>query len=225
MLKMMRHNAKYFYILFFIVILSFLGWGVGRVDKTDDRDILAEVGNYKISSQEYWRAYDNAFKFYRELYKEKFDEDMQNKLNLKDNVLNALINNRLLLIAADKNGITVSDDELNEAIKSEPAFMRNGVFDANVYDNRLRLERIPPEVYEASKRQELAIQKVRRLIELSASVPEGDAAKVAAGDQNEQNAKALQEALAADAKDKALKAYVEGLKKEVKIKIYKDRIV
>jgi parvulin-like peptidyl-prolyl isomerase len=220
MLKMMRTNAKYFYILFVVVILSFIFWGIGPKYGAEDRDILAEVGPYKITAQEYWRAYDNTFKFYRELYKDKFDEDMQKKLNLKENVLNAMVDNRLLLVAAANNGMTVSDDELNRAIESEPAFMRNGVFDMNVYQNRLRLERITPEMYEASKREELTIQKMRRLIELSVSVPAEDLAGIKADEKNAQALQALLEA----AKGNAVKSYLDGLRKEVKIKIYENRI-
>jgi hypothetical protein len=220
MLKMMRTNAKYFYILFVVVILSFIFWGIGPKDGGEDRDILAEVGPYRITAQEYWRAYNNTFKFYRELYKDKFDEDMQKKLHLKENVLNAMVDNRLLLFAATRNGMTVSDDELNRAIESEPAFMRDGVFDMNVYQNRLRLERITPEIYEASKRQELAIQKMRRLIELSVAVPAEDLAKLQA---DEKNAQALQALLSA-AKDNAVRSYLDGLRKEIKIKIYENRI-
>jgi hypothetical protein len=220
MLKMMRTNAKYFYILFVVVILSFIFWGIGPKDGAENGDILAEVGPYKITAQEYWRAYDNTFKFYRELYKDKFDEDMQKKLNLKENVLNAMVDNRLLLVAAANNGMTVSDDELNRAIESEPAFMRDGVFDTNVYQNRLRLERITPEIYEASKREELTIQKMRRLIELSVSVPAEDLARMQA---DEKNAQALQALLGA-AKDNAVRSYLDGLRTEVKIKIYENRI-
>jgi parvulin-like peptidyl-prolyl isomerase len=220
MLKMMRTNAKYFYILFVVVILSFIFWGIGPKYGAEDRDILAEVGPYKITAQEYWRAYDNTFKFYREIYKDKFDEDMQKKLNLKENVLNAMVDNRLLLVAAANNGMTVSDDELNRAIESEPAFMRDGVFDMNVYQNRLRLERITPEIYEASKRQELTMQKMRRLIELSVSVPAEDLARMQADEKNAQALQALLEA----ARDSAVKSYLDGLRKEVKIKIYENRI-
>jgi hypothetical protein len=221
MLKMMRTNAKYFYILFVVVILSFIFWGIGPKGGTDDRDILAEVGPYKITAQEYWRAYDNMSNFYRELYKDKFDEDMRKKLNLKEGVLNALVNNRLLLVAAKDNGIRVSDAELNRAIESEPAFMREGVFDVNVYQNRLKLERITPEIYEASKRQELTMRKMQRLIELSVRVPAEDLAKLPA---DQKDAQALQEQLIANAKDNAVRSYIDGLKKVVKIKIYEDRL-
>jgi peptidyl-prolyl cis-trans isomerase D len=222
MLKVMRHHAKYFYVLFFIVILSFVFWGVGTVDMNEGTNIVAEVGKYKVSGEEYWRAYDRMFNFYRDMYKDKFDEEMQKKLNLKEGVLYSLVDNRVLLIAAKENGITVTDDELNEAIKNEPAFMKNGSFDSEVYQNRLRLMRLTPEAYEAAKRQDLILTKMRRLIELSASIPADELAKVSGSD--EQSTKALQEAMVENAKATALKAYVEGVKRGLKIKIYADRI-
>jgi len=221
MLKMMRHHAKYFYVLFFIVILSFLFWGVGTVDKTSSGGIVAEVGKQKITQEEYYRAYDNAFKFYKDLYKEKFDEEMQKKLKLKDTVLDSLIGNRVLVLAAAENGIRVSDEELNEAITHEPAFMRNGVFDSEVYQKTLRLSRITPEIYEPMKRQELVITKMTRLIELSANPPVIDLSNVSA---DEQTLKAMKDALINDARDKAVKSYIDVYKKSLKVKEYRQLI-
>ncbi len=221
MLKMMRHHAKYFYVLFFIVILSFLFWGVGTVDKTSSGGIVAEVGKQKITQEEYYRAYDNAFKFYRDLYKEKFDEEMQKKLNLKDKVLDSLIGNKVLLLAAAENGIEVNDEELNEAIINEPAFMKNGVFDSQVYQNTLRLSRMSPEVYEPMKRQELVITKMTRLIELAANPPVIDLSGVSADDQT---LKAMKDALLSDARDKAVKSYINTYKKSLKVKEYRQLI-
>ncbi len=221
MLKSMRQNAKYFYVLFFIVILSFIFWGVGRVGDSGKGGVVAEVGQYKITAEDYWRTYDRTFKFYRDLYKEKFDEDMQNKLNLKEAVLNSLIDSRVMLIAAKQNGITVSDEELNDAIRNEPAFMQNGAFSSEVYKNRLRLMRLTPEAYEAARRQELIIEKMSRLVTESVEVPEDELSKVSA---DEQTMKAIREAMKKETVNNALKAYVEGLKKEMKIKVNSDLV-
>lgn len=222
MLKAMRHHAKYFYVLFFIVILSFIFWGVGTVDQSDKGNIVAEVGRYKITGEEYWRTYDRMFNFYRDMYKEKFDEEMQKKLKLKEGVLNSLVDNRVLLSAARENGITVTDDELNEAIKNEPAFMKNGSFDSEVYQNRLRLTRLTPETYEAAKREDLMLTKMRRLVELSAFIPSDELVKITGSD--DQSTKALQDAMVENARATALRAYVEGAKRGLKIKLHTDRI-
>jgi peptidyl-prolyl cis-trans isomerase D len=213
----MRKHAKYFYVLFFIVILSFLFWGIGTVDKTDG-NIVAEVGKHKITAEEYWRSYENVNRFYREIYKEKFNEEMEKKLDLKQKVLDSMIQERVLLIAAKKERISISDAELQEAITHEPAFMRNGVFDKNIYVNRLKLMRITVEEYENAKRQELTLNKMRHLIELSVDVPDisADLQKLS-GDERSMNM--LREAMLSEKKEKAMKSYVEGLKKDIKIKI------
>ncbi len=221
MLKMMRHHAKYFYVLFFIVILSFIFWGVGTVDKTSSGGIVAEVGKQKITMQEYYGAYDNAFKFYKNLYKDKFDEEMQKKLKLKDTVLDSLIGDRVLLAAAAENGIRVSDEELNEAITSEPAFKKNGVFDSELYQNILRQSRLSPEAYEAMKRQELIVTRMSRLIELAAAPPVVDLSGVSA---DEQTLKTMKDALINDARERAVKSYIDTYKKSLNIKEYRQLI-
>lgn len=223
MLKMMRKHAKYFYVLFFMIIISFIGWGVGTVDKTGGGEILAEVGKYKITAEEYWRTYDRVFRFYREIYKDKFDEEMEKKMNLKEKVLDSMIDDRVLLTDAKEKGISISDEELQESIVHETFFMRNGVFDKNVYLNRLKLNRITPEAYESSKRQELTLQKMRRLIELSIDLSDidSDLAQIT-GDK--QVADMLREQMLNDRKEKVVKSYIEGLKKNIKIKINKQLI-
>ena len=218
MLKVMRKHAKYFYVLFFIVILSFIFWGVGTVDKTGGLQIAAEVGKYKISAEDYWKAYDRTSRFYREPYKDKFNDEMEKKLNLKENVLNSMVNEKVLLIAAKEAGISVSDQELQDAISHEPAFMNNGAFDRDLYLNRLRLNRLTPEEFENATRQELTATRMKQLIELSVDPTDIDPpAGQTSG--NGQAAQMISEAALRDKKEKAVISYIEGLKKNIKIKI------
>jgi hypothetical protein len=218
MLKVMRKHAKYFYVLFFIVILSFIFWGVGSVDKTGGVETAAEVGKYKITAEDYWKTYDRTYRFYRELYKDAFNEEMEKKLNLKANVLDSMVNEKVLLIAAKEAGISVSDQELQDTISHEPAFMNNGVFDRNLYINRLRLNRLTPEEFESATRQEIIATKMRQLIELSVD-PTGMDSPASQTPGNEQAAKMISEATLRDKKEKAASSYIEGLKKNIKIKI------
>jgi peptidyl-prolyl cis-trans isomerase D len=217
MLQVMRKHARYFYVLFFIVILSFIFWGVGTVDKTGDVVIVAEVGDYKITTEEYWKTYDSIYRFYREIYKDKFDEEMEKKMNLKENVLNSMVNERVLLIAAKEAGIIVTDEELQDSIVREPAFMKNGVFDKEVYLNRLRLSRMTPEGFESSKRQELTVGKMRQLIALSVDVTDIDSRVQLP--ENEEAAKMIVQTILNEAREKAVKSYIDGFKKTIKIKV------
>lgn len=216
MLKAMRHHAKYLYFLFFIVILSFIFWGVGTVDQSSNAQIVAEVGNRKISAQDYARVYENYDRFYRDVYKEKYDEEMQKKLNLKDKAIETLVGQTILLITAEENGVKVSDSEVKEAILNEPAFTKDGVFDSEIYQNALRLSRLTPAMYESSKREELIIQKISRLIQTAAITPGAEFANVSADDQTK---KMIMDAMTKDAAEKVLRSYIEGMKKKMKVKI------
>ena len=223
MLQGMRKHAKYFYVLFFIVILSFIFWGIGPKDLSNGVEIVAEVGKYKITAEEYWKVYDGVYRFYRELYKDKFNEEMEKNLKLKEKVLDQMINERVLLIAAQEEGIETSDEELQDAISRDPAFMKNGVFDKDVYLNRLKLSRMTPELFENLKRQELTLNKMRRMIELTVDVTDIDSAALQASG-NEQLASMLGQTMLNDKKEKAVQSYIEGLKKQIKIKVNKQLI-
>lgn len=215
MLKAMRKHAKFFYILFFIVILSFIFWGVGSVDKSTTVPV-AEVEKEKISIEEYWMAYDRAREFYRNIMKERFNEEVEKQMNLKQQVMDSLIDERVLLVAAKKTGITVSDKELEDAIVNDPAFMRNNRFDKDIYLRVLQLNRMTPQFFESMKRKELALNKMRRLIAESVDITDIDIAG-ATTDQAKQ-------AALFSMREAAVKSYVEGLKKEIKIKVNKQLI-
>jgi len=221
MIKAMRKHAKYFYFLFFIVILSFVFWGMGGVDDTGQSEVLAEVGEYKITTQEFWRFYDRTSRIYKEIYKDKFEEMMKG-INLKEQLLDSMVNERVLLISAQEMGIQVSDKELNDAITQEPMFQRDGVFDKEIYLNRLRLNRLTPEAYESMERQELIVKKLRRLIELSVDTSGIDGEIQVSGDEKIVNM--IKEQMRNDRKEKAVKSFIEGAKKNIKITIHKDLI-
>ncbi len=219
MLKAMRQHAKYLYFLFFIVILTFIFWGVGTVDQSSTAQIVAEVGKHRISAQDYARVYDNYYRLYRDVYQEKFDEEMQNSLKLKDKSIESLVGQSILLIAAEEHGIKVSDSEVKEAILNEPAFTRNGVFDSEIYQNTLRLSRLTPGIYESKKREELVIQKMSRLIQTAAPAPDAGLEGISA---DEQTKKMIMDAMAKDAQEKVVLSFIEGMKKRVKVKIYTE---
>lgn len=220
MLKAMRKHAKYFYILFFIVILSFIFWGVGRVDKSTSLPVV-EVGKEKISIEEYWTSYDRAREFYRNISKGNFTEEMEKNLNLKQKVLDSLIDEVLLMAEAKRAGIRVTDAELEDAIVNDPSFMREGKFNKDVYIRTLQLNRMTPEHFEFLKRRELILDKMRRLIGETVDVMDIDIPQATG---KEQDMNSVRQSVLYEMRDRAVKSYVEGLRKQVKIKINQQLI-
>jgi peptidyl-prolyl cis-trans isomerase D len=218
MLKAMRKHARYFYVLFVLVILSFIFWGVGGVDQNAALYVI-EVGKDKVTLEQFWRAHDRMSDLYRDVYQDKFDEKMREEL--KEQVLETMVDELLLLHAAAEAGITVSDEELQEAITSDPTFTREGVFSSDIYKRTLELNRLTPAYYEAGKRRELVLTKMRRLIEdpveLLPSELEG-----LKGD--EKVVEALKTALLEAKRKAALRSYLQGLKSRLEIKVNKQLV-
>jgi len=159
-LKTLREKAKYFYFLFFLVIITFVFWGVGTVDKPKI-EYVAEVDGQKIYAEKFWRNYEELRRVYREVFGEKASEIDK---DLKERVLEDLINEEVLLWIAKKYDIEATDKEVQNAIINDPRFMRNGVFQKDIYFQILKLNRMTPAQYEAYLKREITIGKTLQLI-------------------------------------------------------------
>ncbi|MGD0884360.1 MAG: SurA N-terminal domain-containing protein [Thermodesulfovibrionales bacterium] len=220
MLKAMRKHAKFFYVFFVIIILSFILWGVGTVDKSTTVPVV-EIEKQKISLEDYWAAYDRTRQYYRELLKDKFTDETEKQLNLKQKVLDSLIDEQVLLIAARRAGIKITDEELQAAITNDPFFLRDGKFSRDIYIRTLELNRMTPESFESMKRRELTIAKMRQLIGESVEVTKLDIPQVSG---NEQAMNTLRQTALSELRETAIQSYLDGLKKQMKIKINQQLI-
>jgi peptidyl-prolyl cis-trans isomerase D len=89
---------------------------------------------------------------------------MIEELGLKQKIVDSLIDKILILQEAKRLGFSIPDEELREAIESVPAFQFNGQFDRRNYERSLRLNRMTPDEFEQSQRENLLISKVVSLI-------------------------------------------------------------
>ncbi|MEW6115955.1 MAG: SurA N-terminal domain-containing protein [Nitrospirota bacterium] len=220
MLQSMRKHAKFFYFLFFIVILSFVFWGVGTQDRQTTVSV-AEIGKEKITAEEYWRTYERMREMYREMYKGQLTEEVEKNMKLKETVLNGLVEEKVLLVAARDIGMTVTDRELQDVISNDPRFMRDGIFRQDVYFKALELSRITPEAFENSLREQLLAGKMRRLIWASVEVGPADLKNMPA---DEKQAAAIMQTMLMSKRNEAVKSYVDGLKQRMNVKVNIDII-
>ncbi|KAF0184198.1 MAG: hypothetical protein FD164_524 [Nitrospirae bacterium] len=220
MLEGMRKHAKYFYFLFFIVILSFVFWGVGPLDKPTSV-VVAEIGNDKVTVEEFWRAYDNARNTYREIFRDQFNEEMEKQLNLKEAVLDSIIEERVLLAIASDMGMAVADAEVQEMIVNDQRFRRDGAFKKEVYFRTLELNRMSPDQYERMLRRQLALDKVKRLVWASVDVTPLDVPSTGGDDQKTAQ---MQRSVLAAKRDAAMKSFTDAARASLQVKVYRDRI-
>src|SRR4030065_1469368 len=221
MLRIMRSH-KFFTVFILgaitvMIIIVFIFWGIGpQMDKT--QSIVAQVDSETITPAEYERAYAAAYRSAWEMYQ---NEEEIKKMNLRIKVLDELIDNLVLMSAAKKAGLRVTEKELQEAIINEPAFQTDGVFNREIYVRRLKLNRMNPAMYENEIKNELLLNKMRLRVAQSSDLTadELNILNSIKGDKGQ-----LSGFLLYAKRELAIKAYVEGLKRQMKIIINKEFI-
>jgi peptidyl-prolyl cis-trans isomerase D len=159
------------------VVIAFVGtifleWGWQRPGRLDSQ--LAKVGGEVISVREYQLAYNSVTEFYRRAYQDRFTEEMARLVNLKQQALDVLVQRKILLEEAKRQGLTVTDAELIVRVQSYPAFRVNGGFDRGRYVQVLRLSRLTPGDFEQSQREDLLVTKLENLIKDGIHVNESE---------------------------------------------------
>ncbi len=87
----------------------------------------------EISQPEFQRRFDQERQRMREIAGERFDAREFETAQNKRLVLDRLVDEELLRLAAERDGLTVSDAEMRKEIAAVPAFQRNGKFDPDQY--------------------------------------------------------------------------------------------
>ncbi len=176
MLDFIRRSAGSWMLKFILgaIVLVFIFWGVGNF-RSGRMSVIAKVNGEKILLEQYNSAYSRTLERYTQMFGGNIPEAIFKRLNLKQVVLNDLINRALIRQKAEEMGIIVSDEEVQQVILNIPAFKRDGVFDQNLYQRALAQSRLTPTGFEAQVRNQLLAEKLRTLLSAGLDVPEDEA--------------------------------------------------
>lgn len=179
MLKVMRRSFQQLkWVLWFVVLIFvafvFVDWGMGRVrgDKATSGEI-ASIQGQPITAVDFDRQYRQTEERYRQMYKGNWSPSLARAMDLPNQVLNGMIDRRMLLEAARHSGLRVSDAELAERLQALPAFQRNGQFvGASEYASVLASYGLTVDQFERGYREDMMIEKFNALVAASLVVPE-----------------------------------------------------
>lgn len=144
----------------------------GRLQTEQEAATVAVVNRREITTRDFARAYANQAAQYQG---QGLTNDILKQLGVPKSVLDSLVNNELIAQDAEANGITASDEELRELLFSVPMFQRDGVFNAEVYQQNVRgfMGKSATD-FETELRRSLAAQKQQELILGGAIVSEDE---------------------------------------------------
>jgi peptidyl-prolyl cis-trans isomerase D len=172
----MRKHAGSWIIKFLLaaIIIVFIPWGVQRY--TSGRSgRVAEVNGRTITLDQYRDTYKNLVEQVRQSFGNNINDEFIQTLQLPKRALDQLIDRALMLQAAEKLDIQVTDEELARAIGSIAAFQTAGVFDNQRYLNILSRTQVSPETFENQQREAIAINKLQSFISGSVKVSDIEA--------------------------------------------------
>jgi len=140
---------------------------------TDAGGSLARIGDTRISEIEYSRALRQAQEKMREMMRDKPDPSLLNSPQLKESVLNELIERKVTLSHVAKAGMTVSDTELQRMIAAVEAFHdQSGKFSRERYRQLLQGQGLTPAMFESQARANIMLEQVRSVYSGSAFIPD-----------------------------------------------------
>ncbi len=171
MLKFMRVYATSWFIKFILgaIVIVFVFWGVGNFG-AQKVNRAATVNGDIITQTEYSNAFKNLIERYRQNFGSNFNNDMIERFNIKQQALDGLIDQKLLLQEAARLNFKVSEKEMIDAITKMDAFKENGVFDKVRYRKLLTNYRTSPGEFETAQKESMTEQKLRSFISNSVRV-------------------------------------------------------
>lgn len=161
MLQWLRKSSRSWFIYLAIgaIVVVFIFWGVGSYKSARSQQ-AAEVNGITIPMTEFVRHYNNLVKQYQERARGELTPEMIKALRLKEMALSQLVEETLILQAAPRLGLGVTDAELRHQIQSYPYFQQDGKFDEKRYFWLLSRSHMSAQDFEAEERQRLLLRKV-----------------------------------------------------------------
>ncbi len=166
MLDFLRKRKRNWVIVFFLgVIVVTFALFVGSGKFRDQTNVeVAEINGETISQSEFALQYERAVERYRQMLKGALTPEMIKGLNLRGNLLEELIQKKLMLQEARSLGLSATDDDLAEQLAQAPEFQIGGRFSKDRYLAILQANRLAPAQFEDEQRDQLTMQRLYSVV-------------------------------------------------------------
>ena len=154
------HKKLILIVLLVLIIPPFALFGIDSYfTGRDVGQVVARVGDYAVTQDEFTRALRDQQEGIRRMTKGKVDPAMLDTPELRKATLEDLVQRRLMLDRAVRSGVTIPDARLKSMIGEMPVFRdASGKFSFQRYQEFLRSEGMTPVMFEQRLRQGLVIQ-------------------------------------------------------------------
>jgi peptidyl-prolyl cis-trans isomerase D len=167
MIGVMRKYRKTLQVGLLVVIAAFVVTSVvvfGAGTGSSPRDSVAVVDGEPIPIDRYERRYRAYYDHYAQTFKERFSPELAQQLQLPQQVIGDLVQEVLVFQRARREGLAVTDAELNAHMHAVPAFREGGRFSMKRYEAFLKGRGMSVAAFEEEARRQLTRQKMEMLV-------------------------------------------------------------
>ena len=212
-----------------IVTLTFIITGGYMLGRQAVVEYAAKVGDQTITMPQYQDALYRAQEIYRNLYKGNIPDNIAKQLGM--NTIRGMVDGKLLLAEAKKEGLSVSNKEISDAVIQNRSFQdQNGSFSRKLYIQVLQQNGMTPAIYERRLRDDMLTEKLRDMVKSSVYVTEDETRDYYKSQLAVQNKpfdekdfqaqkKNLSGMLTLVMQEKQVESFMDGLRKGATIKI------
>lgn len=146
-------------IVIALIAIPFAFWGIDSYFDNNASNTVAEVNGAPISAERYREAFDQRVRAMQQMMGGRVDARLFNDPGFKRQVLESLVDEVLVVQAAQDAGYRISDAQLSEEVATIPQFQRDGRFDSAQYQAALRNAGYTSARFEQGMRQDLLAQQ------------------------------------------------------------------
>ena len=171
-LAFMRRHKKWLAVFLWLsipaLIVTFVALYIPSGDAaTGTSDgVVAKVGGERVTANEFQRAYRRQRDQLQRMYPQgQLDAAMMERLGIREQTLQGLVEQKLVALEAARLGLRVDDETLARELRTSPALQENGVF-IGVAEIRKRLDQagISEEEFQESMRADLVAQRLQSVV-------------------------------------------------------------
>jgi len=164
MLQAIRDHAQGWiaWVIVGLIILTFALFGIDQYARGDKVVVVAEVNGEDINANQFLTLYNRQQQRLQQQFGDLYDQVVKDE-DLRDQVLDALIESEQIRQWAADNGMVISDQQLATAIHSADVFQQDGKFSQKIYEDVLLRNGLNVARFEYEQRQFLSESQYRNL--------------------------------------------------------------
>ena len=164
MLQQIRERAQGWIAWFIVILISipFALWGIQEYLGVGSEQAVATVNGQEITEREFERGYREFRQRLRQQLGANYRPELFDEARLREEVLNSMIRNQLILQTAADMGLSAGDDLVRAMIVSIPGFSIAGRFDQQAYERGVRSRGLTPAGFEDQIRRALVSEQLSR---------------------------------------------------------------